>query len=327
MTIGDIAKMANVSRAAVSRYLNKGYVSEEKRERIRKVIEETGYQPSVLARTLRTKKTKLIGVILPRINSDSISGIVEGIGAVLQEAHYNMLLAATENRPDRELDFLRIFANNRVDGIILIATVFTGEHERILSEMQIPVVIVGQKLTGFTSIFHDDYGAGLALTQHLLETGRREIGFIRALPEDVAVGQQRFKGYRDAMEASGIAVRDEMYTVADFSVSSGYEKFSGLIRTYPEMDAVICATDRIALGAINYMKEHGLSVPENIAAAGFGDNVITAYTTPPITTVHLHYRESGEVAADRMLKLLSGDTSPAEHEICLGFELVLRGSG
>ena len=216
MTIGDIAKMANVSRAAVSRYLNKGYVSEEKRERIRKVIEETGYQPSVLARTLRTKKTKLIGVILPRINSDSISGIVEGIGAVLQEAHYNMLLAATENRPDRELDFLRIFANNRVDGIILIATVFTGEHERILSEMQIPVVIVGQKLTGFTSIFHDDYGAGLALTQHLLETGRREIGFIRALPEDVAVGQQRFKGYRDAMEASGIAVRAEMYTVADF---------------------------------------------------------------------------------------------------------------
>ena len=152
MTIGDIAKMANVSRAAVSRYLNKGYVSEEKRERIRKVIEETGYQPSVLARTLRTKKTKLIGVILPRINSDSISGIVEGIGAVLQEAHYNMLLASTDNRPDRELDFLRIFANNRVDGIILIATVFTGEHERILSEMQIPVVIVGQKLTGFTCL-------------------------------------------------------------------------------------------------------------------------------------------------------------------------------
>ena len=326
MNIGDIAEMAGVSRAAVSRYLNNGYISAEKRERIRKVIEETGYKPSVMGQTLRTKKTKLIGVVLPRINSDTISSIVAGIGSVLHESGYEMLLASTDNNPEKELDFLRIFSNDRVDGVILIATVFTKEHKSILKAMSIPVVVVGQLMPGFTSIYHDDYGAGAALARHLLETGRRRIGFIGVLREDVAVGLNRYLGYRDTLQKAGCIVTPEQSVIADFSVASGYEKMETLLARYPDPDAVICATDSIAVGALKYLKETGRNVPGDIAVTGFGDNTISGVTTPPVTTVHLHYRTSGETAAEKILAMLSGKER-ATAEIKLSFELVRRGSG
>ena len=119
MTIKEIAKLAGVSSAAVSRYLNGGYVSDEKKEQIKKVIEETGYQPSAQARMLRTKKACLIGVVVPKINSESISRITAGIEKVLSERNYQMLLAGTDNTPVKEIEYMRLFENYPVDGIIL----------------------------------------------------------------------------------------------------------------------------------------------------------------------------------------------------------------
>ena len=128
MNIGDIAKRAGVSRAAVSRYFNNGYISEEKKEAIRKVVEETGYRPSIQAQTLRTKKTRLVGVILPKIDSAAIGNVVAGILAVLNESGYQLLLADTQNNLKKELEYLNIFNEKQVDGVIFIATVFTQEH-------------------------------------------------------------------------------------------------------------------------------------------------------------------------------------------------------
>ena len=129
MTIKEIAQLAGVSSAAVSRYLNGGYVSEEKKEQIRKVIEETGYQPSAQARMLRTKKASLVGVVVPKINSESISRITAGIESVLAERGYQMLLAGTDNTPAKEVEYLRLFENYPVDGIILVGTVHRRSPE------------------------------------------------------------------------------------------------------------------------------------------------------------------------------------------------------
>ena len=159
MNIAEIAKLAGVSRAAVSRYFNNGYISEEKREAIRKAVEETGYRPSVQAQTLRTKKTRMIGVIVPKIASASIGRVVEGILAVLNENGYQMLLAVTQNDPRKELEYLSAFHEKQVDGVVLLATVFTPEHKKILKTSSVPVVIVGQYLAGQCAVFHDDYHA------------------------------------------------------------------------------------------------------------------------------------------------------------------------
>lgn len=138
MTIKEIAQLAGVSSAAVSRYLNGGYVSEEKKEQIRKVIEETGYQPSAQARMLRTKKASLVGVVVPKINSESISRITAGIESVLAERGYQMLLAGTDNTPAKEVEYLRLFENYPVDGIILVGTMFTAGHRKFLKETKVP---------------------------------------------------------------------------------------------------------------------------------------------------------------------------------------------
>ena len=130
MTINEIAKMAGVSRATVSRYLNDGYVSEEKKERIAGVIAETGYIPSSQAQMLRTKKTGLIGVIIPKISSDSIGRMVDGIGEELAKEGYQLLLASTNNNEREEVRYLQTFRNNYVDGVILIGTIFRKEHRK-----------------------------------------------------------------------------------------------------------------------------------------------------------------------------------------------------
>ena len=126
MTIADIANMAGVSKAAVSRYFNNGYISDEKREAIRKVVEETGYQPSVHAQTLRTKKTKMVGVIVPKMVSSALGRVIEGIQNVLDEAGYQLLLTVTHNDLEREITYLQNLDETKVDGVILCGTMFTA---------------------------------------------------------------------------------------------------------------------------------------------------------------------------------------------------------
>lgn len=325
MNIGDIAELAGVSRAAVSRYLNNGYLSEEKRLKISKVIEETGYKPSITAQMLRTKKTRLIGVVLPRIRSDSISSIVEGIESVLEKTGYEMLLACTDNSPEKELNYLETLLNRNVDGIILVATVFTEAHRALLSGFRIPLVIIGQKISGFHCVYHDDRGAGRELTELMISRGKKKILYIGVLKEDVAVGSERLKGYLEAMEAHHLNVTDKMTATAVFSRESGYEKMGELLSVNPDAEAVICATDGIATGAMICLKERGFRLPEDFALAGFGDNAGSVVTSPAITTIHFYYRESGETAASQLMEQMDGKGHPAA-EICFGYELKDRES-
>lgn len=130
MNINEIAELAGVSRATVSRYFNDGYVSAQKREMIQRVIEETGYKPSAQAQMLRTKKTRQVGVIIPKINSESISRMVAGISMELKAAGFWLLLADTENEEREEVEYLKLFSQNQVDGIILVGTIVTPAHKR-----------------------------------------------------------------------------------------------------------------------------------------------------------------------------------------------------
>ena len=154
MNINEIARLAGVSRATVSRYLNNGYVSEEKKKVIRQVIEETGYQPSSQAQMLRTKKTKLVGVILPKINSNTISREVAGISDILTKKGYQIILANTNNDIEEELKYLSLFKDNQVDGVIFIATILTQKHKKMLKEYKVPIVLLGQLLEGYPCIYH-----------------------------------------------------------------------------------------------------------------------------------------------------------------------------
>lgn len=321
MNIAEVAKLAGVSPSAVSRYLNNGYLSEEKKEAIRKVIRETGYRPLTQAQILRTRKTRTIGVILPKIDSFSISSVVAGIDSVLETKGFQILLADTRNSPEKELDYLDTFDDQRVDGVILIATVFTPRHLSALKNGKLPVVLVGQHLPGFPCVYHNDYQAFYDMTRLVIGKGCRRLGYIGALSQDKAVGQERKRAYQDAVREAGLEEQAEHTAVAEFSMRSGREKAQELLETYGPLDALICATDNMAAGALQYLHGQGIKVPEEMLLTGQGASGISEVTTPAITTIRYFYEESGANAAGLLLELLEKPDAPAK-EIKLGYTIL-----
>lgn len=325
MTISEIAKLAGVSSAAVSRYFNNGYISEEKRTAIRKVVEETGYRPSVQAQTLRTKKTKMIGVIIPRIDSSAMGSVLAGVLSETNANGYHILLAVTENTPEKELEYLSVFDNKQVDAIIFVATVFTAAHRRALKKISLPLVIVGQRLDGYNCVYHDDFGAGYEMTRHVISQGKKQIGFIGVTKQDKAVGDERYRGFCDAVAESGMPDLKENYIISDFSIEDGCEKAGILLERCPDMDALVCATDKIAVGAIRCLKKQGKRIPDDIMVAGHGDSTLSIVSEPMLTTIHYYYEDSGSRAVKILLDILNkGDT--AIKELKLGYDILVRTS-
>lgn len=325
MNINEIARLAGVSRATVSRYLNNGYVSEEKKKVIRQVIEETGYQPSSQAQMLRTKKTKLVGVILPKINSNTISREVAGISDILTKKGYQIILANTNNDIEEELKYLSLFKDNQVDGVIFIATILTQKHKKMLKEYKVPIVLLGQLLEGYPCIYQDDYKAAAKLTEQMAESGKH-FGYITVTDKDEAVGQRRRAGVEETLQKLEKELKPECVKCGDFTVESGHWMTAELFQENPNLDTVICATDTMAVGAMTWLKENGYRIPEDVQVAGLGDGYLGKIVEPKLTTVHFFYKTSGMEAASMLVDLMESEETKICKEIKMGCELVLRES-
>lgn len=321
MTIAEIAARAGVSKTAVSRYLNDGYVSAEKRAVIRRVIEETGYVPSRQAQQMRSGRTQLIGVILPRIDSESISRVVRGISHGLIGSPFQLLLADTENDERRELEYLDVFRKGRVDGVLLIATMMTPAHRAAIRNCAVPLVCIGQHSDDCPCVYHDDEAAAFALTKKLLDAGRRTLAYIGVTPRDRAVGLARRQGMRRALEAAGLEWDAARCEQTGFSLDGGREACARLLRRGVAFDGLFCATDSIAVGAMQALAGAGRRVPRDVAVVGVGDSRLASLVRPTLTTAHYHYEKSGEEAARILLDILNGG-EPAGQQIRLGFSIV-----
>ena len=327
MDINEIARLAGVSRATVSRYLNDGYVSQAKREIIAKVIEETGYMPSRQAQQLRTGRTGIVGIVIPKINSQSVSRMISGINEVLRENGYQMLLANSENDCQTEIEYLRVFSESkRVDGIIFIATVVTEGHLKAFSELEVPMVILGQHVDGYSCVFHDDYHAAYAVTNTVLANGSRP-AFIGVPDTDLAAGHERHRGFVDACLAAGITPDPMAHIIGDFTMDSGYFCCEQLLDGLPETDSIVCATDTIAFGALACLREYGKRVPEDVQVAGIGDSEFSRAVAPSLTTAHLFFKTSGADAALLLIDAMSKrENVPISRELKMGYELYVRTS-
>ncbi len=325
MNISEFAEYAGVSKSAVSRYFNNGYLSGDKREKIEKAIEETGYSPSFSAQAIKTRVTKLVGVILPKLSSESCARITEGISQVLYEHGYQILLVNTANDYSKEVEYLELFRQNRVDGVIFLATIFTDVHRSLMNKMHIPVVIVGQQYKGFSCVCHDDYGAAYALTELMLKKGAVRPAYIGVTDEDKAAGEARHNGFLKALSDSGIRLDNRHSSVAEFTVDSGYSCAKKIFSTADRPDCIFCATDNIAAGAILFCRENGVRIPEDVMICGVGDSKIGAVTAVPITSARLHYKTAGIEAAQMLLNAI-GRTSDVPKTMKLDYEIVERES-
>lgn len=193
MTISDIAKMAGVSSAAVSRYLNGGPLSEQKREAIREVVEKTGYRPDAAAQTLRTGRVNQIGVIAPSISSQSVGQITAGIASELDQQNYLILLGNTELDEQRELGYLTAMQRNHVAGIILLGCYYSPQLARAFKACRVPLVVTGQRFPEVPCVYNDDRSAARELAQRMLACGHRRLAYIGGTEKDQAVGLARHR--------------------------------------------------------------------------------------------------------------------------------------
>lgn len=326
-TIKEIAAMANVSRTTVSRVLNNsGYVKDEVRKRVLKVIEETGYIPSEHAKSLRTKKTKVIGVILPTIRTETSGRLVSGIDAELAKNGYQILLATTNLDYQKEIEYINLLKVRQVDGIILAATNINPALLTAIKELEIPFVAIGQEIEGVANVLYDDYHAAKEITSLMIEKGHEKVGFIGVDESDRAVGYLRKQGYLDAMAARSLPIEKEWMQTGIFNIESGRTAMEKIIHTSSiRPTAVFAVTDRLGIGAMEYLLSQGIRVPEEMAIAGIGASEISKYVHPKLTTVDYNNEQAGREAAGLILELLSSDQNKLK-KITLNYSVLIRDS-
>jgi LacI family sucrose operon transcriptional repressor len=329
MTIKEVAQLAGVSSAAVSRYINGGSLSEEKKERVRRAIEETGYRPNLMARTMRTGHGGQIGVIVPKIHSDSVSRVTAGITLRLSQENYMTVLGNTEEDAMHQIRYLELMENNQVEGIILMGSVLKPEILEAIRACRVPLVVTGQKVEGVSCIYHDDFHAARDLAALMIRRGRRRFAYVGATEEDPAVGLHRRMGVQAALQEAGLDPAAMPRTISRFHVEDGCEKMKELLSSGAEFDAVIGATDRIALGAMMALKEKGFKIPEDVSVAGIGDCWADIICCPAMSTVRLDYPSCGRMAADLLLRLIRGEEAgegQGPRQVMLPYTLVDRES-
>ena len=325
MNISKIAELAGVSPATVSRYLNNGYVSEEKKQKIKKVIEETGYIPLTSAQTLRTKKNNLIGVIVLKINSESISKMVQGITLQLQNTKYNILLANTDNSVDKELEFLSIFKNNTVDGVILIGTILTKKHYKLIEDYSKPIVVLGQFEKRTSCVYYDDFGASYGATEKLIKANCKNIAYIGVTIKDKSAGKSRLDGFTSALNDNNLVINSKLMCECDFNSDSSYKTMNRLLDLNESFDGLFCATDNIALGAMKSLQEHNIQIPKDVKIISIGDSKMSNLCTPTLSSAHLYYVTGGKEACNILLENLESNKNIVK-QYRLGYEIVDRQS-
>ena len=328
MTISDIAKMAGVSSAAVSRYLNGGPLSEQKRAAIREAVEKTGYRPDSAAQTLRTGRVNQVGVIAPSIGSQSVGQITAGIARELDARNYLMLLGNTELDAQRELGYLAAMQRNHVAGIILLGSYYTPQLALALKNCRVPVVVTGQRFPDVPCVYNDDRSAARELACRMLDRGRKKIVYIGGTERDQATGVQRRTGVQDALSAAGLDGENlPRICCSAFTMEEGERCMKELLACCPDLDGVVCVTDTVAFGAMRVLKQAGKRVGVDVSLAGVGDSWAGSVTDPGLTTVQFYQMQVGEEAARMLLQMLDEKEAGGPlRQITLGYRVVERGS-
>ncbi len=327
MQIKDIARIAGVAPSTVSRVINNsGYVSTEVRERVERIITETGYVPNSVAKSLKGKKTNVIGFIIPQLSSESMSKIAEGASEECEKNNYDILLANTGLKAERELKYLKTLNQRQIDGIIMMSVKLSAEHKKLIDELRIPVVVIGQKQEGLCCITHDDFRAAYDMTEMLINKGKRNIAMINISLDDDSVRKDRLNGYIKALDRHGIAFTSQLTAFGDFSVSAGHECMKEIWeKSDTKPDAVFCVSDKIAFGAIQFLKKSGINCPDQCAVAGIGNNSISEYSVPSITTAEYYHRELGRKAAEILFRSVEAGSAPQGIHY-IDYKIIERGS-
>lgn len=316
LTILDIAKFSGVGKSTVSRFFNNGYVSEEVREKIQKVIVEHGYAPNLFARGIKTKNNKFIGVIVPCFDSTTTSTILMNLDTKLREKGYIPLIINTNHNIELEKANLDNLWRLNVEGIIILATQITPEHKNFIKRTQLPTLFVGQLCSNGYSIINNEVEAGKKIGNKILKANLKKILYIGVDEKDITVGITRREAIFKILKKSSDIELTEIKS--DFSL----EKTEILVDEYLKNntpDCIISATDNMAFGAIKAIQKNKFKIPEDISVSGFGGYRISDMITPRLTTIKFNNERAGILAGESIIKLINGEDIPKIQKIDFEF--------
>jgi LacI family transcriptional regulator len=330
LTLDDIAKIAGVSRATVSRVVNnQPNVSDRMRQRVQKIIDETGFQPNLVARSLVSKQTKLLGLVIPSnihgfFADPYYSRLVEGISQACNFFDYTLGLFVFQKEDDQRKIFPRLTQGRFVDGIIVQATGLGDELIPDISEWKIPYVFAGRPLleTEVSYLDVDNVSGAYQAVTHLIQLGYHKIGTITGAL-NTSVGLDRLEGYHQALADRGLEVDNNLITEGDFTEISAYNATKQLLKHQP--DAIFAASDTMALGVLRAITEENLAAPNDIALVGYDDLPPAKLANPQPTTIHQPIRRFGYGAVETLLDIIQNGSQPPRRVI-FDTELIIRKS-
>lgn len=306
-TIKDIAKRAGVAHSTVSRALRgSSLISPETAERVRKASLELGYQPSAVARSLKTNTTRVLGVVVSSIDDPFFSEILQGIEETVQAEGYSLFIAASQRDPGREQKIIQTMVEHRTDGIIICSTAFGAQQDSILRKYGRPIVAVNnQAVEDYRySILHDDVDGSRQVTHHLVHLGHKRVAYLGNLHSGRTT-LDRLNGYRQEMEKAGLLVPDGfIHQEPGGGPENGRAAITHFLTLPERLTALVCFNDMMAIGAMQGLLQAGLNVPGDVSVTGFDNIVFSGYTNPALTTFDQPKRYLGAEAARLLLDLI-----------------------
>ena len=305
-TIKDIANVLNISAAAVSKALhNDSRISEKTKKAVRQVAENLNYQPNHLASALRSGKSKLVGVIVPKTNSNFFSATIHNIEEVLNKEGYNIIITQSNESYKKECENIDTLLFTQVDGIIVSMANETVDlqHFEKVKQSGIPLITFdrGENYLNVDYIGIDDYDSSHRIVDHLVEQGCKRIAHIGGF-KHTRIYNNRIRGYIDALEKHNLPLEKELLLESNLSTEDGRNKMQELLALDKKPDAVYVAGDYAALGALQVLNEKNIKIPDEIALVGFGDEPFANMVTPKMTSVNQHSYQIGKIAAEKFLE-------------------------
>jgi LacI family repressor for deo operon, udp, cdd, tsx, nupC, and nupG len=324
--IKDVAKLAGVSTATVSRVLANNYpVANKTKNRVLEAVQSLNYEPNRMARNLRKRETKTVIVLLPDLKNPFFSEVIRGMEDVAAREGYHLFLGNTNNDVEREREYIKMLNEQMADGLIL-TTARIGKDDILQLSEKKPLVLACEYLEGtdIPCVSIDNIGSARRATNHLISLGHKRIAHLSG-PINVVLCRDRMNGYLQALHSKGIPVDESLMEAGDFSIDSGYLLTRKLLSLERRPTAIFAANDEMAIGAIKAVKEAKLSVPEDVAIVGFDNIPISTIIEPALTTISQPKYIIGKTAMEMVLNLIKKVPIP-RHQMVLPEELIIRES-
>lgn len=324
----DVARIANVSPATVSRVLNGSpLVTKETQNKVLKAIQELNYTPNAMGKQLRSRKTMTLGVVVLDIGISYHAEIIKGIEQKANAMNYKILICNSQNEKKKELEYLSLLQNRTVDGIILVAPMLSDGEIASFAGEGYAIGVIGRRL-GHLNIpcsTTDNWKIGRDVVTHLAANGHRRIAFLNGY-EEALDSIERLQGFKEGLAEAGLPFLPNLVERGDFSEDGGYAAFRRLWEESSDFTAVFAANDEMALGVYKACSEYGIAIPDRMAVVGVDNIRITNYVSPKISSVEQPLYELGGLLADKVIDQINGDLQPGQKDFVINSRLIVKGS-